>query len=326
MYSDFMLSDTPLPPTLLARLASIDRLKKALDRLRPFPKAAVARLREQMIVEWTYNSNAIEGNTLTLRETALVLQQGLTISGKPLKEHLEAVNHREAIRMLEQFVADKKPVHEEQIRALHRIILKGIDDTEAGFWRRERVRILGAIHLPPDPRKIPDLMRSYLQKVSHPHKTGHPVIQAALAHHAFVHIHPFIDGNGRTARLLMNLLLMRQGYPPAVILKTDRRRYYRVLQEADQEEWNGYFTFIARAVERSLALYIQALTPASHPNYEKQGYVTLAEAAKKTPYSQEYLSLLVRKGRLPAVKFQRNWMTTHDAVREYIQKAKKSKK
>jgi Fic family protein len=291
------------PPSLHPYLAALDQLKAKLDALRPFPKAAVARLHNQMVIEWTYNSNAIEGNTLTLKETALVLQQGITISGKPLREHMEAVNHREAIMELERFVRERKAVNESALRSLHGIILKGIDDHEAGQWRKERVRILGAIHLPPDPRKIPAL---------------HPILRAALAHHRLVHIHPFIDGNGRCARLLMNLLLMQSGYPPAVILKTDRRKYYRVLQEADQEHYEDYFRFIMRSVDRSMALYLQALTPSTHRDYEKQGYITLAQAAKGTPYSQEYLSLLVRKGRLAAVKFQRNWMTTHDAVREYI--------
>ncbi len=303
---------------LTTPLAAIGRLKEQLDALRPFPKAAIGRLHEQMVVEWTYNSNAIEGNTLTLKETAIVLQQGLTISGKPLREHLEAVNHRQAITELEQMLQEKKNLDEAAVRALHRIILKGIDDHEAGHWRRERVRILGAIHLPPDPRKIPIQMDQFFKDLDLEYSSLHPILRAAMAHHRLVYIHPFIDGNGRCARLFMNLLLMQSGYPPAVILKTDRRKYYRVLQEADQGKYHQYFRFIMRAVERSLALYLQALTPSADVGYEKQGYITLAEAAKGTPYSQEYLSLLVRKGKLAAVKFQRNWMTTHDAVREYI--------
>jgi Fic family protein len=258
-----MVSDMTPDPTEVPYLITLDRQKAALDRLRPFSKAALTRLHEQMVIEWTYNSNAIEGNTLTLKETALVLQQGITISGKPLREHLEAVNHREAILKLEDIVRKKQPLNETAVRELHRIILKGIDDGSAGQWRHERVRILGALHLPPDPRKIPDLMRAFFQRLARERKDSHPVWAAAMAHHQFVHIHPFIDGNGRSARLLMNLLLMQEGYPPAVILKVDRPKYYRFLQEADQEHFDGYRRFMARAVERSLALYLQALTPST---------------------------------------------------------------
>src|SRR5436190_13373747 len=306
-----------LPPFIL----DLNRKKEALDRLRPFPQAALTRLHEQMVVEWTYNSNAIEGNTLTLKETALVLLHGITVSGKPLREHLEAVNHRAAIQTLEEAIQKKRLIDEPFLRDLHGIILKGIDDAGAGQWRHERVRILGAIHLPPDPRKIPDLMEKFFSWLRNEEKVSHPVIIAAEAHHRLVHIHPFIDGNGRCARLVMNLILMRAGYPPAVVLKVDRRKYYRFLQEADQGEMERYLHFMARAVERSIALYLHSLTPSGDPTYEKQGYVSLSEAARNTPYSQEYLSLLARRGILPAVKFQRNWMTTHDAVRDYTQSA-----
>jgi len=299
-------------------LPHLNKQKAALDQLRPFPPAALKRLHEQMVIEWTYNSNAIEGNTLTLKETALVLQQGITIAGKPLREHLEAVNHREAIQKLEEIVQKKGSLSEESVRSLHRIIFKGIDDAEAGQWRRERVRILGAVHLPPDPIKVPRLMEEFTHWLVKEEPKAHPVWFAGMAHHRFVHIHPFIDGNGRCARLLMNLLLMRGGFPPAVILKVDRPKYYRFLQQADQNEYDNYLRFIARSVERSLALYLHTLAPSTTKTYQKQGYISLAEAARGTPYNQEYLSLLARRGILHAVKFQRNWLTTHDAVREYI--------
>ncbi len=306
----------------LRLLASIEEKKVRLDRLRPFPKAALARLREQIVVEWTFNSNAIEGNTLTLKETALVLKEGLTISGKPLREHLEAVNHKDAIAQLENLVAKKTDLTEEGIRSLHKIILKGIDDQEAGFYRRHRVRILGARHIPPDPIKVPAQMEDCLAWYKQNRSKLNPVEMAALFHHKLVLIHPFIDGNGRCARLVMNLILMRHGYPPAVILKVDRKKYYRVLREADQEEFENYLNFMGRAVERSLIIYLQALVPSNSKEYDKQGYISISEAAKGSPYSQEYLSLLARRGILPAVKFGRNWMTTHDAVREYVNKAK----
>lgn len=303
--------------TLPRLLESIDSKKGQLDELRPFPGAALKRLHEQMVVEWTFNSNAIEGNTLSLKETALVLNEGLTVGGKPMREHLEALNHKEAILKLERWVKKRVPVCEEAICELHRIILKNIDEPEAGHYRRHRVRILGASHIPPDPIKIPKLMKGCVSWYEDQMKRLHPVVLSSLLHHKMVHIHPFSDGNGRCARLLMNLVLMQHGYPPAVILKVDRRKYYRCLQQADRERYEVYLNFAARAVERSLVIYLHALTPSTSKNYLKQGYVSLAEASKGTPYSQEYLSLLARRGILPAVKLQRNWMTTHDAVREY---------
>ena len=307
-------------------LESIKEKKARLDRLRPFPAAALKRLHEQIVVEWTFNSNAIEGNTLTLEETALVLKEGLTISGKPLREHLEVINHKDAILELEKLVTRKSDLTEEGIRALHKIILKGIDDAEAGLYRRQRVRILGARHIPPDPVKVPAQMNECVAWYHQNQDRLHPVELAALLHHKLVLIHPFIDGNGRCARLAMNLILMRHGYPPAVILRVDRKKYYRVLQEADQGEFGSYLNFVARATERSLIVYLQALASSDSKEYEKQGYISLAEAAKKSPYSQEYLSLLARRGVLSAVKFGRNWMTTHDAVQEHVDRVKSQKK
>jgi Fic family protein len=304
---------------LHSRLANIEKQKTALDKLRPFPPAALARLRDQMVLEWTYNSNAIEGSTLTLKETALVLQDGITVSGKSLREHLEAVNHRDAIQFLESLVKRKEPFNEAALLKLHEIILKGISDSEAGRYRSLRVRILGAPHIPPNPLKVPDLMSGLFAWYAREKKSQNPVVLAATFHHRLVEIHPFIDGNGRSSRLAMNLILMSAGYPPTVILKVDRRKYYRVLAQADQGKTEGFVEFVARSVERSLALYRHSLTPASSRDYEKQGYISLAEAAKGTAHSQAYLSLLARRGKLPAVKFGRNWMTTNDAVREYIE-------
>lgn len=305
-----------------ALLKSIEEKKARLDRLRPFPPIALKRLHEQIVVEWTFNSNAIEGNTLTLRETALVLKEGLTISGKPLREHLEVVNHKDAILELERIVAKKTDLTEDGVRALHKIILKGIDDAEAGLYRRQRVRILGARHIPPDPVKVPSKMKECMDWYGRSQDILHAVELAAVLHHKLVLIHPFIDGNGRCSRLIMNLVLMRYGYPPAVILRVDRKKYYRVLREADQQDYENYLNFVARSVERSLIIYLEALTPSDSKEFNKQGYITLAEAAKKAPYSQEYLSLLARRGVLPAVKFGRNWMTTRDAVQEYERKTK----
>lgn len=299
-------------------LARVEALKDNLDNLRPLPKAALERLRKQIVVEWTFNSNAIEGNTLTLKETELILNEGITISGKPLREHFEAINHSKAILVLEDFVKKTHKLSEEIIKKLHGVILKNIDDEEAGSYRRQNVRILASHHLPPDYHKVPSLMEQAIAWYSENKRKMHLVELATAIHHKLVNIHPFIDGNGRCARLAMNLLLMQKGYPPVVILKTDRKKYYRLLGQADLGKTEEFADFILKGVERSLLIYLHAFQPTKNKSYEKQGYISLSEATKYCPYSQEYLSLIARRGKLNAVKFQRNWMTTRDAIKEYM--------
>lgn len=300
----------------------LEEKKKRLDALRPFPKAALERLHDQIIVEWTFNSNAIEGSTLTLKETDLILNRGITVSGKSLREHFEAINHKDAILELENFVSKKTAFSESALLKLHGIILKNINDEEKGNYRRQNVRILGASHLPPDYHKIHELIKQAVCWFQENNRKINAVELSAILHHKIVNIHPFIDGNGRTARLVMNFLLMQAGYPPVVILKTDRKKYYRLLQQADTGKYEEFINFVCRGVERSLLIYLQALEPTSGKTYKKQGYISLAEASKYCPYSQEYLSLLARIGKLSAVKFRRNWMTTLDAVKEYMKEVK----
>lgn len=148
-------------------------------------------------------------------------------------------------------------------------------------------------------------------------KTSHPVALAALAHHRLVAIHPFIDGNGRTARLVMNLILMRAGYPPTVIQRINRRQYYRVLEQADAGKPAALVNFVGRAVERSLNLYLEASTLVITPPNHEDEWVSLREAAEGTPYSQEYLSLLARSGRIEAIKRGQIWFTTRKAIENY---------
>jgi Fic family protein len=297
-------------------LLSIEGKKRELDRYRPLPKAIVERLRDEFIVEWTYNSNAIEGNTLSLQETELVINRGLTIGNKSLKEHFEAINHKAGIELVEHFVDKKKKLDDEFIKALHKVILKTIDDASAGVYRKTNVRILGAIHIPPNAAKIPRLIDEFMDWY-YTNRYTMPVPElAAYAHYKLVCIHPFIDGNGRTSRLIMNLILMQNGYPPAVILNMDRKKYYRVLKQADLDKPQEFVDFIGRSIERSLIIYLNSIKPDNDEN-EHQGYISLNEATKYCDYSLEYLSLLARKGKLPAVKFKRNWMTTKEAIEEY---------
>lgn len=208
----------------------VDKLKKELDSKRPIPKETLRSLEESINLEWTYNSNGIEGNTLTLRETQVVLE-GITVGGKSIKEHLEAINHEKAILYLNDLVKENNPITEWNIKSIHQLVLKDIDDENAGRYRRKNVTIKGAIHIPPDYLKVPELMEKLILNYEN-WNNFHPIIQAALLHGELVKIHPFIDGNGRTSRLLMNLDLMNHGYNPVIIKKEDRLEYYEALDKA----------------------------------------------------------------------------------------------
>ncbi len=303
-----------LDPRLLARL---ERKKAQLDALRPLPAAAVARLKEQITVQWIYNSNAIEGSTLTLRETQLILETGLTIGGKSIREHFEVINHKAAIEYVESLAGQEAPLSAFEVCQIHKLVLARIDDENAGQYRRTQVRIAGAQHVPPESWEVPQRMHDWEIWLQRAEQKLHPVVLAAQAHHMLAAIHPFIDGNGRTARLVINLVLFQHGYPPTVILQANRRQYYQVLMQADAGRTRALENFVGRAVERSLTLYLEACTPKTQPPAEDETWVSLAQAAQGTSYSQEYLSLLARKGRLEAIKRGRVWMTTHRAVAEY---------
>jgi Fic family protein len=299
-------------------LKSIEGKKRELDTLRPFSSEIVRKLNEQFTLEWTYHSNAIEGNTLSLRETDLVINRGLTIGNKTLKEHFEAVNHKGGINFLYDFVKKKKELDEAAVLEIHKIILKNISDIDAGRYRNANVMITGAAHLPPSAIKIPRLMAEFMEWY-YEHKSKLSITElAAWVHYKLVYIHPFIDGNGRTSRLIMNLILLQNGYPPAVILYVDRIKYYRVLKEADREHYRNYFNFIGRSIERSLLIYLNALK-SKDDKEDRYGYISLQEASKICEYGIEYLSYLARTGRLKAVKIRRNWLTTREALKDYIE-------
>ena len=223
----------------------VDKLKQKLDSKRPIPKETLKSLKEPINLEWTYNSNGIEGNTLTLRETQVVLE-GVTVGGKTIKEHLEAINHEKAIIYLDELVKDNKPITEWNIKNIHQLILKEIDNENAGRYRRENVTIKGATHIPPDYIKIPELMEKLILNYETWNKY-HPIIQAALLHGELVKIHPFIDGNGRTSRLIMNLDLMNNGYNPVIIKKEDRLEYYDAL---DKAHTTGNYTDFVKLINK----------------------------------------------------------------------------
>ena len=205
--------------------AEVDTLKAELDKRRPLTQGELQRLREEFLIEYTYNSNAIEGNTLTLQETALVLE-GVTIDKKPLKDHLEAVGHRDAFLYVQNLVKDKVPFSESIIKQIHTLVLMDRPE-DRGVYRRIPVRILGAYHVPSDPILVPEQMENLVAEFAS-NKKMHPIERAALFHLKFEGIHPFVDGNGRTGRLILNLMLMQAGYPPINVKYSDRKRYYEV--------------------------------------------------------------------------------------------------
>ncbi len=238
--------------------ARLGEKKKRLDAHRPLPAAIVAKLDEYFRVDWTYNSNAIEGSSVTLAETRAILLDGVTVNGKPLREHLEVINHSHAIDFV-QGIADKiDPITETTIRQIHSLILRTIDDDNAGSYRRVNVRITGSGFVPPDVSQVGALMYDFGKWLTSEEKRLHPVEFAALAHFKPVDIHPFIDGNGRTARLLMNLILMRAGFPPAIVKTDDRQSYYKVLDAAHAGDTSEFVEMIANAVEQSLDIYLDA--------------------------------------------------------------------
>ena len=237
----------------------IDEKKALLDKLRPFPKNTLKSLQEKIALEWTYHSNAIEGNTLTLKETKVVLE-GITIGGKSLKEHLEAINHKSAIQYLYEMIQNKENISEWQIKQIHFLVLKKIDQANAGIYRKENVFISGAEHTPPDYTIVSDKMKNLIKCYQEKWNLLHPSERAALLHIDLVKIHPFVDGNGRTSRLLQNFELMKEGFPPIVIKKEKRLEYYNALDEAHTiGKTENFIKLSAECLNESLDLYLKTL-------------------------------------------------------------------
>ena len=233
--------------------------KIKLDSLRPLPSETVRSIREKLLLDWTYNSNAIEGNTLTLIETKVVLE-GITIGGKTLREHLEVINHKEAIILVEEIVRSKESLSQWQIKNIHRLILKGINDEYAGVYRNQNVIISGAIHTPPDYLVLKEEMDKFIEWYENKTSSLNLIEKAARVHGEFVKIHPFIDGNGRTARLLLNLELMKSGYPPVVIKNEMRTQYYLALDKAHMSgDYSDFVNLVAKEVENSLDIYLNII-------------------------------------------------------------------
>lgn len=239
--------------------AKIDRLKQELDSYRPLPQEVVKNLHDDLVLRWTYNSNAIEGSTLSLKETKVVLE-GITVGGKTLREHLEAVNHREAILFIEELSRGAEPLTGHHVKLIHRLILQKIDDNNAGTYRRVNVVISGAEHIPPDYTQVESEMERFICRCHEQADVLHPVERAAIIHSDFVKIHPFTDGNGRTARLLMNLELMKSGLPPVVLPVEMRLEYYEALDRAHTKgDFSAFMALTVSSVEQGFEPYWRAL-------------------------------------------------------------------
>jgi Fic family protein len=256
----------PLPEKLEGMLSQIDELKKCLDSFRPLNSSETANLAEAFDLEYTYESNRIEGNSLSLRETQVVLEFGVTIGGKPLAHHLEAINHRDALKFIKRIVNEKQTLTPSVLLDVNRIILRSSEyEEESGRYRQSRVRIKGSNHIPPNFAAVPEKMNELFTQFEDWKASGvHPVKIAADLHFHIVRIHPFIDGNGRTSRLIMNLWLLLNGYTIANLSGSDidRLRYYDALEEASMNGNLELFQKLIYERERaSLIWHLDLLTP-----------------------------------------------------------------
>ena len=248
-----------LSKNLQSILNEIDILKSKLDTFREFDNYRIAQALE---LEYTFESNRIEGNTLTLRETDLVINEGLTISGKSMREHLEAINHQEAIAYIKHLIEKSTTLNEREVLSIHNLILRGIMPEDAGKYRRVQVMIKGSSHLPPQPFLVPKEIEDFFIWYETNKNGLHPIILAAELHERLITIHPFIDGNGRTSRLVMNLILLQNGYVIANI-KGDydnRMQYYNALETAQtKNNKEDFYLYIAQVEKEDLERYLDII-------------------------------------------------------------------
>lgn len=295
--------------------------KQLLHSNKPLPAIALNKIRENLSIERTYNSNSIEGNTLSLRETQMVLQEGTTVKGKSLREHFETHNQDKAIDHLYTIVNEDYQLRSIDILSLHGLVLRSIEDDFAGRIRNGGVRITRANFVPPNANKVPDLLDELIDFINTNPFLLNNIELAAVFHHKLVWIHPFFDGNGRTVRLAMNLILMRSGFPPAIILKNDRRKYYEALNQANGGNYQKLILLLYQALERTLNIYLNAI-----PDNDKE-YIEISNLKQEPnmPYGQEYISLLARTGKIDAYKEGPNWLTTREAITNYMENRKRKR-
>ena len=228
---------------------NVDRNKARIDALRPLQGNLLQQIRDYYKIGLTYSSNALEGNSLTETETKVLLEDGLTVGGKPIRDYYEATGHAKAYDYIYTLMQGET-IGEAQLKTIHRLFYSLIDETQAGEYRKEKVIISGSKYPVPPPEKIESLMNKFFQWLKVAEKELHPVEFAAKAHKEFVFIHPFVDGNGRVARLLMNLCLLRQGYTMAIIPPVLRGEYIALLEKAHEDD-TAFVNFIAERVEET---------------------------------------------------------------------------
>lgn len=288
------------------KLHQLDIKKKQLDSYKPLQNELIKNLEEWFRIELTYTSNAIEGNTLTRQETAMVVEKGLTIQGKSLTEHQEAINLAEAFDYVQTLVNKKRQnLIVGDILDIHSIILNKIDNLNKGKYRNVAVRLKGSETILPNALKVPELMEEFTKWLQSDNP-AHPVKIAIDAHFKLVSIHPFIDSNGRTARLLMNLLLMQADFPSGIIRKEDRSMYINSLEKGQtKNDLTDYYTIMTEAVNRSLDIYLEAVQPERESMQKiniQQRFYTSEEVAKLLQVDPETVRRYVRRGTLKAVK------------------------
>ena len=312
-------------------LAALEKKKRHLDAHKPLPLDLTVNLTEWFKIELTYTSNAIEGNTLSRAETALVVEKGIAIDGKTLREHQEAINHAEAFNWVMQRIDTRKhDISENTILDMHKLILQKIDDTNAGRYRTVSVRIAGSTVIMPNAMKVPELMGNFISWL---HTTDdHPLTVAIDAHLKLVSIHPFVDGNGRTARLLMNLLLMQAGYPPAIVRKEDRKHYIASIEKAQLKGSRGeYDTLMYEAVDRSLDIYLNAMENKEQKQIlKKKSLLKIGDLAKLVGQTVPTIRHWTKEGLLHVAEYSQGGYHLYDqnevATAQKIQKLKDSKR
>ncbi|MBI2611622.1 Fic family protein [Candidatus Gottesmanbacteria bacterium] len=280
-------------------LSRIHQKKQRLDTFQSLSNEISKNLDEWFRIELTYTSNAIEGNTLSRIETALVVEKGITVEGKSIKEHLEAVNHAKAYQFIQTLTdKTKTSITERTILDIHSLILQNIDTVNAGRYRTIPVRIAGSTAIMPNAIKVPDLMSEFIKWLHH--KKEGIVKIAADAHFKLVSIHPFTDGNGRTARLLMNLILMQAGYPPAIIRKEDRRTYINSIEKGQLSgDLSEYYPVVFSAVERSLDIFLSTLEEKKgKPEFLKKKLMTIGKLAKESNETVSTIRYWTKEGLL----------------------------
>lgn len=305
------MAQEPRMDTRIAR--RIAHKKKQLDTYRPLESFTVQRLHQDLRLLATYHSNAIEGNTLSLHETQMVLEYGVTVNGHPLREYLEATNHAEAFDILATIVEQSVTI--ETVQVLHRVVMDKIDP-HAGDLRTIQVYIRGAPFTPPQAKDVPLYLAQWVQWIAGGVASRYdPIVRAAVAHHDFEAIHPFSDGNGRVGRLLLNLMLMQDGYPPALVLNEWRPRYIQALQNARLGDYTPLIDLIGLAVERALDLYLEACVEST------THLLSMKELTPLFGTTVDYLGQLARTGKFAAKKRGQYWYASKEAVQQYFQEA-----